>query len=360
MSPFEHYFLRSKKLKELSNRLDTELNDKKNEMKLQNKKQNEIHKAIKPIIERYKNQLKPTDQNGTTMLADGWSADCMVWVREDYPQKEEARKFYMEEVSRVKEFKLPEELELDSPPRPLLPGWIMIEVFFTLETPWYSKDDRLLHVLDNPLRKDRVFGVPYMSAAAWKGLLRWSCRMYDGMIRHLEEHSFSLEEWVEKPWILHLFGNQKDEDEFFLQGSLFFYPTWFSKISYEVINPHSRETRAGTQPIYYEVVPSDTSGVLRIMYAPFPDQVEKDEINPVIALESLFESIQLLLTVYGFSAKRSTGWGKAKITNWKLTAYNYEEKEATTIDGLKDFLREHLSDRPTGVRNHDKTSRNPM
>ena len=57
-----------------------------------------------------------------------------------------------------------------------------IEVSFTLETPWYSKDDRPFHVLDNPVRKDRVFGVPFMSAASWKGLLRWAYGMKAGLV----------------------------------------------------------------------------------------------------------------------------------------------------------------------------------
>ncbi|PTQ57290.1 MAG: DUF324 domain containing Cmr2-like protein [Candidatus Carbobacillus altaicus] len=270
--------------------------------------------------------------------ADGLLVDSIIRVLRKNTKKEEVRKNYMEKIKKVEAFKLPEALELDRPPRVLRPGWILIEVHFTLMTPWYSKDDRPLHLVDNPLRKDRVFGVPFMSAAAWKGLLRWSCRMHEGMMKHLEAHAFSLKEWKDEPWILHLFGNEKEEENIFSQGALFFYPTWFSKVGYELINPHSRETRAGTSPIHYEVVPSETPGVLRILYAPFPGQVEKDNIEPLDTLAWLFQSIEALLTVYGFSAKRSTGWGRAKIDNWKLIAHN-DIKDTATVDERKAFLQ---------------------
>lgn len=139
-------------------------------------------------------------------------------------------------------------------PAPLLPGWLAIRLAFELKTPWYSKDDRPLHVLDNPVRKDRIFGVPFMSASSWKGLLRWSCRMEHGLLEHLAKHDGKVDDWPEPSWVVHLFGNAKSEDEHFSRGALQAYPTWFDKVGFEVINLHDRSRRAGTQPIYYEVV----------------------------------------------------------------------------------------------------------
>ncbi|RKQ84651.1 RAMP superfamily CRISPR-associated protein [Brockia lithotrophica] len=207
-------------------------------------------------------------------------------------------------------------------------NWIGLQVDFELLTPWYSKDDRVFHVLDNPVRKDRVFGVPFMAASSWKGMLRWACRMRNGLREHLERHNNRLDNWRDPDWILHLFGNEKEEKENFRQGALVFYPTWFNKIGFEVINPHSRERRAGTQPIYYEVVPEirpneeGGKGTLSLLYAPWPGMKfsadsTKFSADPKEVLPKLLEAIEYLLTVYGISAKRTVGWGTAKITEWR-------------------------------------------
>ena len=194
-------------------------------------------------------------------------------------------------------------------------NWLAFQVNFELLTPWYSKDDRVFHVLDNPVRKDRVFGVPFMSASSWKGMLRWACRMQEGLFDFLEKGKSFEKEWKDPNWILHLFGNEKGEEENFHRGALVFYPTWFDKIEFEVINPHSRERRAGTQPIYYEVIPPGAKGTLSLLYAPWPGM--KPEADPRDVLPKLLEAIETLLTTYGISAKRTVGWGTAQITAWR-------------------------------------------
>ncbi len=92
-------------------------------------------------------------------------------------------------------------------------SWLALQVDFELLTPWYSKDDRVFHVLDNPVRKDRVFGVPFMAASSWKGMLRWACRMQAGLREHLERRNGKLDGWRDPDWILHLFGHEKGEEE---------------------------------------------------------------------------------------------------------------------------------------------------
>ncbi len=253
-------------------------------------------------------------------------------------KKNEARRNYVKVVNKFTNLALPEDLELD-PYFERFPdsSWIGIEVSFTLETPWYSKDDRPFHVLDNPVRKDRVFGVPYMSSASWKGLLRWACQMQEGLFNYLEEHAMSKDGWEDGPWIRHLFGNERGSDRDFLQGALVFYPTWFSKIGFEVINPHNRATRAGTNPIWYEVVPPCT-GVLRVLYAPRPGQIEQDGVKPRDVLASFSDAIESLLTCYGFSAKRTAGWGRARIDKWKGVCYNNRIVEISSFQEFKDQL----------------------
>jgi CRISPR-associated protein Cmr2 len=224
---------------------------------------------------------------------------------------ESARQYYRKKTAEL-HFQLPP-LNLDDNKTPSMPGWFSLAVTFELQTPWYSKDDRPFHVLDNPVRKDRVFGMPFISAASWKGLLRWSCRMESGLLSHLGQHGNKLNGWRDPDWVLHLFGNERIEDADFSRGALAFRPTWFDKVGFEVINPHDRSTRAGTKPIVYEVVPGRTNGVFHLLYAPPPNSDA-----PADTFRNLFAATEKLLTVYGFSAKRTAGWGMATIKAWRV------------------------------------------
>jgi len=295
----------------------------------------------------------PTDGLLPAGLASGFVDGCTAWSARGNDQRNEARRRYQQLASSGK-VALPSWLQLDLP-FDRLPdsSWLAFEVAFTLQTPWYSKDDRPFHVLDNPVRKDRVFGVPYLAAASWKGLLRWACRMQAGLLGYLGQHGGKLDGWQDPAWIVHLFGNEKDgndkdEAKDFRQGALVFYPTWFDKIGFEVINPHSRERRAGTQPIYYEVVPVDTKGVLRLLYAPLPGAAGRDKVKPGEAIESLLEAIEALLTTYGNSAKRTAGWGTASVRQWKAWRNGHDPVEAETLADFQSKVKPWLT--PTESR----------
>jgi CRISPR-associated protein Cmr2 len=287
----------------------------------------------------------PTQAGSASSLASGFVDGCTVWsckpkAAPDSPMgaeqmhkkssapTDEARRCYTEGVAGLATASLPAELCLDTRIDGLPdPAWIALEVEFKLETPWYSKDDRAFHVLDNPVRKDRVFGVPFMSAASWKGLLRWSCRMLAGLYTYRETHAGDRDRWSDPDWVLHLFGNERGEGERFHRGALAFYPTWFSGLGFEVINPQSRARRAGTQPIYYEVVPAGTPGVLRLLYAPLPEGTMRHKVDATDSIAKLIDSIEALLTTYGISAKRTVGWGTAIIRGW--TAQRKDEQLIT-------------------------------
>ncbi|NLX44588.1 MAG: hypothetical protein GXY71_01585 [Treponema sp.] len=248
-------------------------------------------------------------------LASGFVDECVVWsCREG--EKNKARQYYISQADNKRKYALPSDLHLE-PDHVFLPDptWFAIDVSFTLTSPWYSKEDRPFHVLDNPVRKDRVFGVPFMSAASWKGLLRWACRMQEGLSDYLKKHDMKMDGWKDPSWILHLFGNERGEKERFRSGALVCHPTWFSEVGFEVINPHSRSRRAGTQPIYYEVVPADAKGKLRLLYAPLSGEIERDKVRPADFIADFIDSIRALLETYGISAKRTAGWGTAKIDN---------------------------------------------
>lgn len=277
-------------------------------------------------------------------LVSGFVDVCTVWFcqdktlgREGSEPKNNARQCYMKRAVKLVDHKLPQQLQLETDHARLPDStWFGIDVSFTLKSSWYSKDDRPFHVLDNPVRKDRVFGVPFMSATSWKGLLRWAYGMKTGLVGpHPESNSEKREKAQNQ--LIHLFGNEKGEQKNFKSGVLAFYPTWFDKIDFEVINPHSRAYRAGTQPIYYEVVPVGTKGRLRLLYAPVPGEVKRDNVKPSEVLSELVDAIEELLQKYGISAKRTAGWGTAKICEWK--AFPENGKPVKTGKEFKELIK---------------------
>lgn len=219
------------------------------------------------------------------------------------------------------------------PPSPtLLHDWLALSVKFQLQAPWFSKDDLPFHVLDNPVHRDHVFGAPFMPASSWKGLLRWVARMKTGLLAYLEANNNTLTNWQDSAEVIHLFGNERDETEQFQRGALAFRPTWFDKVGFEVINPHDRAKKAGTKPILYEVVPPGATGVLNVLHAPTPGAATGVDRQKAVLL--LLDAIEALVTEYGLSAKRTSGWGVATVTRASLQ----------WRDGSRDGTFENLRD----------------
>jgi len=231
------------------------------------------------------------------------------------------------------------------------PGSWFLQFTFTLAKPWMSKDDDPFYVAEsvNPVRKDKVFKVPMMAAASWKGLLRWTA-MYTRLTLKKDQpaEQFAQERFAQTL----LFGDEKGEEpgqtkdfaayldalkpearqeyERLLRayydlkpddslphhsGRLMFYPTFFNLIDVEVINPHSRKTKAGTHPIYLECVPIGAQGTFSLLYVPF-DLIGADEAEirkqTLADLQLVAEGLQAMFLTYGFSAKRTSGYGVAK------------------------------------------------
>lgn len=235
---------------------------------------------------------------------------------------EDARREY--QSSQSSQSNPPKRHAAYEPPTPtLLRDWLALAVTFQLQAPWFSKDDLPFHVLDNPVHRDHVFGAPFMSASSWKGLLRWAARMKTGLLAHLEANNNKLQGWKDTAEIVHLFGNERCNERYeaeqFQRGALALRPTWFDfdKVGFEVINPHNRAKKAGTKPILYEVVPPGATGTLRVLYAPVPGATTAN-VNRQKAVLLLLDAVEALITKYGFSAKRTSGWGVATITKASL------------------------------------------
>jgi len=266
-------------------------------------------------------------------------------------------------------------------------GSFLIHFTFRLRKPYISKDDTEFYIIDNPVRKDKVFKVPYVASTSWKGALRAA------MVQELVEESKGMdsEEFAEKRFQLALlFGDEKGEggtkikdlaefldeaknkeaaknyrqkvkDYFEVKedkslphhrGRLVFFPTFFKKIDLEVINPHDRKTGAGTLPIYIESVPENSEGNFTLLYVPF-DRIGRGEEDKAKGLKTLqdemaddlktvAEGVQAMFTKYGFGAKTSSGFGRAILvaedTHQFQEIKGMEERFAAR-NGLTEFPR---------------------
>ena len=260
-------------------------------------------------------------------------------------------------------------------------GSWFLQFTFTLAKPWISKDDDPFYVAEsvNPVRKDKVFKVPMMSAASWKGLLRWNA-MHTRLV--LKKNTLSPEDFAQERFVQTLlFGDEKGEEtgetkdfagyldklggkearERYVQkirerfrldekaemlhhsGRLMFYPTFFDLIDVEVINPHLRETRAGTHPIYLECVPQGAKGIFSLLYVPF-DLIGADEAEirrqALEDLQLVAEGLQEMFLTYGFSAKRTSGYGMAEDTILKGEIRTKEDRRDLTKKKLSRLAQE--------------------
>ncbi len=185
-----------------------------------------------------------------------------------------------------------------------LPSYsFVLKFMFKLKKPYISLDENDFYIIDNPLRKDKVINLPFVAPSSWKGSLRNSL--------------WQLNYDYESDKIRRIFGNERSpnsEDIILRMGRLYFFPTFFTKKSLEIINPHDRERRVGTVPILMESVPQDTMGYFTLIYVPF-DLIgcEENEIKKQVAcdIQLISKGLKSMFTYYGFGAKTSSGYGTA-------------------------------------------------
>jgi CRISPR-associated protein Cmr2 len=180
------------------------------------------------------------------------------------------------------------------------PYSFIIEFDFTLEKPYISKDDENFTIIENSIKREKVLGCPYIPGSTWKGCLR-SALWHEGMKEDDEQ-------------ITRIFGNERQKNESFRQGRLHFFPSFFDKVDYEIINPHDRKTRTGTVPILIESIPSGTNSKFSLLYVPFDltGREKEESVRQMLEdLKIIAEGLEAMFTVYGFGAKTSSGYGIA-------------------------------------------------
>jgi hypothetical protein len=179
----------------------------------------------------------------------------------------------------------------------------LIQVDVRLNRPFASRDDRAFYPQENPLKREWLLHTPYLAASGLKGLLRWAWRMQYGEKQILEKDLFGPD-------------NENIKDGEGLQGCLFTWPViWKGGIGLEVINPHERDTGAGTIPIKYEVVKAGATAQLHFLF--FNRLMEEPVAFLKERLPFFLKALELLLTDGGISAKRSSDWGSVNVTNIK-------------------------------------------
>jgi len=227
----------------------------------------------------------------------------------------------------------------------------MLQLTFKIDKPYISKDEKSFYLLENPLRREKVFKTPMLAASSWKGALRAAMmqmlvQWWAGLDVSEKEKRSNRKRFVSwRLQLVRLFGTERgtspDDKNYnhyldrlggkyqgrwfrrwlrrfasptgFLAGRLHFYPTFFKEVALEVINPHDRKT--GTSmcgPISLECVPEGAKGTFFILYVPF-GRNEKNHREAVAQdLVFLAEGIRAVLTIYGFGAKTSSGFGVVK------------------------------------------------
>lgn len=295
----------------------------------------------------------------------------------------DARKTYQ---NLVKECKLPD-MSAYVPSSSIidsLPQYsFFLQFCFTLATPYLSKDDEEFYIIDNPIKKDKVFKVPMVSGSSWKGNLRWAAG------KDIELKTEEPEEKLRKRiQLAKLFGNENESEIRYFnsmmvddinlrfkdeikkwtnknglrQGRLNLYPTFFNQIGLEVINPHDRETKAGTLPIYIECVPEGAHGTFSLLYVPFDlmgkrSDVIKKEVKK--DMEIVFDALKKMMLTYGFSAKKSSGFGTVTDDIQGIFEMSgipiYKEKEKDNIDSSHPFakLKQKFSSEPDKVKDNE-------
>jgi CRISPR-associated protein Cmr2 len=218
----------------------------------------------------------------------------------------------LNQVRKGKDFRkfYPTKTDLEQLPK----NSILIRISFKLKKPYTSKDEGEFHVItdgkgtrifENPIVRDKFLGCPMVRPSTWKGHIRFAAE-------RIELPEVPSDERKRKTVLRRLFGSEP-EDEDNLKGRLHFFPTFFNDdAERDIITPLNRETRTpvrGRSPISLEVMKAGKSGDFYLLYVPYPRGNDFREKHLREDLTFLVEALKLTFYVYGFSAKKTSGFG---------------------------------------------------
>lgn len=207
--------------------------------------------------------------------------------------------------SQIEAF-LPRQEEL----RALPDGSWLLEIQFRLARPFTSKAEGEFHpweqrVVDkrkgttdwfeiqNPIVRDHLTGLPMVRPTTWKG--------------HL---SFAAARQADPDVCARLFGTIRGSDAG-QAGRLHFFPTFLVEATArDVATPLSRDTRTPARgPIDFEVLAPGCGGRFSLLYVPRPRGRSWNSQQIPDDLEVAARAVKAMLLEYGFSAKKTSGWG---------------------------------------------------
>lgn len=179
----------------------------------------------------------------------------------------------------------------------------LIKISFILKKPYTSKDEREFHtinnrIFENPIVRDKFLGCPMVRPSTWKGHLRFAAERV------------GRDEKERERIIKRLFGSEPGGKNI-LKGRLYFFPTFFKEdAEKDVITPLKRDTRTpAIGPISLEVMNVGKDGEFYLLYVPYPRGNNFSESEVEEDLGFLAEALKLMFYVYGFSAKKTAGFG---------------------------------------------------
>ncbi len=184
-------------------------------------------------------------------------------------------------------------------------------------------------VLENPLVRDKLTRLPMVKPSTWKGHLRFAAEKIDW-------------EKEEKERIIkRLFGSEPGEKENPLKGRLYFFPTFFEDGAYrDVITPLKRDTRTPARgPINLEVMKPGKNGDFYLLYVPYPKGKDFKEEDIDEDLKFLAEALKLMFYTYGFSAKKTSGFGiiEEKLSKGEALIKSSEDRQKIIFSTLEDL-----------------------
>jgi hypothetical protein len=192
-----------------------------------------------------------------------------------------------------------------------------------LLAPLLTRDDDPFYLFDNPVRKDHVYGVPFLAAASLKGLaadafqrgfpheLPWQDLGKGDQVRTMRYRQDTVA-------AKRLFGIASDNPAQLASeaGRLHFSPLWFSHVQYLVMNPTSTDgSGIGTQPIQFEAVAPVTDkgkpvqAEINFFYFNPAGAKDSDEPTARADLACFVGALAAWWPALGLGAKRLAGYG---------------------------------------------------
>lgn len=243
-----------------------------------------------------------------------------------------------------------------------------LNIPFVLRKPYISRDDTEYYIVDNPIKKEWVSKLAYVAPSQWKGALRSSMML--SIANELKDTADEKIYTSRRIQLCQLFGNEKEDAAMYLnrclasiqvgekpsndneavqkewkaafreeisnvskefesklkelgyrlgkiegfRGRLYFHPTYFTRTSMELINPHDRESGAGKIPIQFECVPQGSPGTFTLLYVPMSQNGESSKQNftqSISDMNLVAQGLYDMFLNFGFGAKTSSGFGVA-------------------------------------------------